>query len=149
MWQNMLQNVQSKLNEPSEILSFAPAWIESVLLLIGAVIVAWLVHAIVLSMLRRMFGSRRPYLRHTIAATKNPARLALLLAALAIALSAAPLGPDARIVLVRCLMLATICLIGWIALTVLHIAANFIRGIFASTPKTISSRANTSHKFGC
>ena len=40
MWQNMLQNVQSKLNEPSEILSFAPAWIVSVLLLIGAVIVS-------------------------------------------------------------------------------------------------------------
>jgi len=79
----------------------------------------------VLASLRRISGDRRPYLSRGIAATKNPTRLALLLAALAIALSAAPLGSDTRLVLVRCLMLATICLIGWIALIVLHIAADF------------------------
>ena len=125
MWQNIFQDVQSKLNEPSAIFSFAPVWIVSALLLVGAFAVAWLIHAIVLATLRRIFGDRRPYLSQVIAATKNPTRLALLLAALAIALPAAPLGSDTRLVLVRCLMLATICSIGWIALIVLHIAADF------------------------
>jgi small-conductance mechanosensitive channel len=125
MWQAVFQDVQSKLNEPSAALSFAPSWMASGLLLIGALAVAWVVHAIVLGSLRRIFAERRPYLSRAIAATKNPTRLALLLAALAIALSAAPLGADTRLVIVRCLMLATICLIGWIALIVLHIVADF------------------------
>jgi small-conductance mechanosensitive channel len=125
MWQDIFQDVQSKLDDPSAVLSFAPSWIVSGLLLIVALAAAWIVHAIVLASLRRIFGDRRPYLSRGIAATKNPTRLALLLAALAIALSAAPLGNDTRLVLVRCLMLATICLIGWIALIVLHIAADF------------------------
>jgi small-conductance mechanosensitive channel len=125
MWQAVFQDVQSKLNEPSAALSFAPSWMVSGLLLIGALAVAWVVHAIVLGSLRRIFAERRPYLSRAIAATKNPTRLALLLAALAIALSAAPLGADTRLVIVRCLMLATICLIGWIALIILHIAADF------------------------
>jgi small-conductance mechanosensitive channel len=125
MWQAVFQDVQSKLNEPSAALSFAPSWMASGLLLIGALAVAWVVHAIVLGSLRRIFAERRPYLSRAVAATKNPTRLALLLAALAIALSAAPLGADTRLVIVRCLMLATICLIGWIALIVLHIVADF------------------------
>jgi small-conductance mechanosensitive channel len=125
MWQSVFQDVQSKLNEPSGALSFAPSWMVSGLLLVGALAIAWGVHAIVLGSLRRIFAERRPYLSRAIAATKNPTRLALVLAALAIALSAAPLGADTRLVIVRCLMLATICLIGWIALIVLHIAADF------------------------
>jgi uncharacterized membrane protein len=150
MWQNIFKDVQSKLNEPSAIISFAPAWMVSGLLLVGALAVAWIIHAIVLASLRRIFGERRPYLSRAIAATKNPTRLALLLAALAIALSAAPLGADTRLILVRCLMLATICLIGWIALIVLHIAADFyLAGTFASMPKTICWRASTSLKCAC
>ena len=94
MWQAVFQDVQSKLNEPSAALSFAPSWMASGLLLINALAVAWVVHAIVLGSLRRIFAERRPYLSRAIATTKNPTRLALLLAALAIALSAAPLIPD-------------------------------------------------------
>jgi small-conductance mechanosensitive channel len=125
MWQSLFHDVQSKFDEPIAALSFAPSWIVSGLLLVGALAVAFIVHAIVLGSLRRIFADRRPYLSRAIAATKNPTRLALLLAALAIALSAAPLGTDIRVVVVRCLMLATICLIGWIALIVLHIGADF------------------------
>ena len=58
MWQNIFQDVQSKLNEPSAIFSFAPVWIVSALLLVGAFAVAWLIHAIVLATLRRIFGDR-------------------------------------------------------------------------------------------
>ncbi|MFY9841334.1 MAG: mechanosensitive ion channel family protein [Xanthobacteraceae bacterium] len=125
MAQSIFQDAQSKLNDPSAVLSFAPSWMVSGLLLVVALAVAFIVHAIVLGSLRRIFADRRPYLSRAIAATKNPTRLALLLAALAIALSAAPLGTDIRLVVVRCLILATICLIGWIALIVLHIAADF------------------------
>jgi hypothetical protein len=83
MWQSVFQDVQSKLDESSAVLSFAPSWMVSGLLLVGALAVAFIVHAIVLASLRRIFGDRRPYLSRAIAATKNPTRLVLLLAALA------------------------------------------------------------------
>jgi small-conductance mechanosensitive channel len=124
MWQDLAQNLQSKLSDLRSALSFAPAGAVSFVLLVSVVIVAWIIHAAVLAVLRRLLHGRRPYLRTVLDATKNPTRLALLILALAIALPTAPLDPDTMTVLARVLGLATICLIGWIALTVLQIAAN-------------------------
>jgi small-conductance mechanosensitive channel len=72
----------------------------------------------------RLLRDRRPYLQTILNATKNPTRLALLVLVLAIVLPSAPFGPDTETVLARLLVLATICLVGWVALTVLQIAAN-------------------------
>ena len=124
MWQDFSQNLRSQLSDLTGALSFAPAWAVSFVLLVSAVIVAWLLHEAVLAAMRRLLHGRRPYLRMVIEATKKPTRLALLILALAIALPAAPLGAETMTVLARILGLATICLLGWIALTVLQIAAN-------------------------
>jgi small-conductance mechanosensitive channel len=124
MWQDISQNLQAKLDELRGALSFAPAWAVSFIILITAFIVAWLIHAVALVILRRLLRGRRPYLRTILEATKNPTRLALLLLALAIALPTTPLGYDTEIVLARFLVLASICLFGWIAMTVLNIGAN-------------------------
>jgi hypothetical protein len=72
----------------------------------------------------RLLRGRRPYLRSILEATKNPTRLGLLLLAFAIALPTAPLGAETTSVLAKCLGLATICLLGWIALTAVNIATN-------------------------
>jgi small-conductance mechanosensitive channel len=124
MWQDLSQNLRAKLSELGSALSFAPAWAVSFVLLVSAFIIAWLIHAAVLAAMRRLLHGRRPYLQTILDATKNPTRLGLLLLALAITLPTAPLGPDTEGALGRSLALATICLLGWIALTVLHIAAN-------------------------
>jgi small-conductance mechanosensitive channel len=47
-----------------------------------------------------------------------------VLIALAVALPTAPLAGDTKTVIVRFLVLGTICLLGWIALTAAHIGAN-------------------------
>jgi small-conductance mechanosensitive channel len=124
MWQDLSQNFHTRLNDLASALNFAPAWAVSFVILVSAVVVAWLLHAAVLAALRRLLHGRRPYLRTILDATKNPTRLALLVLAFAVALPAAPLDLDARNLLARLLALATICVFGWIALTVLHIAAN-------------------------
>jgi small-conductance mechanosensitive channel len=111
-------------------MSYAPAWAVSFSLLVIAFVVAWLIHAAILAVVRRLLHGRRPYLQTILEATKNPTRFALLLLALAIALPTAPLGPDTEGALGRLLALATICLFGWIALTVLHIAANLYQRNF-------------------
>jgi len=124
MRQGLIQRVQSVLSALGSALAFAPPWAVSVVLLVGATAAAWLLHAAILAVLRRLFRGRRPYLRSVLDETRNPTRLGLLLIALAIALPTAPLGPDTKSVIARLLVLGTICLLGWIALTALHIGAN-------------------------
>jgi small-conductance mechanosensitive channel len=125
MWQDLSQFLRSQLSALRSALSFAPPWAVSFIILITAVVVAWLLHAAILFLIRRLFRDRRPYLRSVLQATKNPTRLALLLAAIAIALPTASLEPETKSVLVRLLVFSSICLIGWIALTATNIAANF------------------------
>jgi small-conductance mechanosensitive channel len=121
--QNITEDIQSQLSALKNALSFAPPWAVSAILLVFAVVVAWLLYAAILAAARRLLRGKRPYLLSILNATENPIRLGLLLLAFGIALPTTPLGPDTRIVLVRCLALATICLIGWIATTALDIAA--------------------------
>jgi len=141
MWQNILQSFQQGLNDLSRTFTFAPAWAIWAALLVGVFALALLVHASALAFLDRLLRQRRPYLDRVLAATKNPVRLALLLIALAIALPTAPLGSDGRLVFVRCLILATICLIGWTALKVLHIGANlYLRNFRLDDPDNLLAR---------
>lgn len=123
MWPDFIQNLQSELRAFRNALSFAPPWAVSFVLLVSAVAVAWLAYAATLAVARRVLRGRRPYLLSMLNATKNPARLGLLLLALAIALPTTPLEPETRAVLARCLLLATIFLLGWVATAALEIAA--------------------------
>jgi small-conductance mechanosensitive channel len=123
MWPDLAQNLQSELRAFRDALSFAPPWAVSFVLLVTAVAVAWLLYAAILVVLRRILRGRRPYLLSMLNATKNPARIGLLLFALAITLPTTPLGPETRAVLAQCLLLATIFLLGWIATAALEIAA--------------------------
>lgn len=124
MWQELSECIQTKLIESGNALSFVPPWAVSLIILAGALAAAWLIHAAILGSLNRLFHGRRPYLQTILRATKNPTRLALLLVALAIALPTAPLGPDTKTLLVRVLALATICMFGWMTLTIVHISAD-------------------------
>jgi len=123
MWQNPVQRIKSFFDTVGNALSFVPAWAVSLVILAVALVGAWLLHAVLLAVLRRLLRMR-PYMRSVIEQTKNPALLALLLVAIAIALQAAPLGPSTRTFIVRLLGLATICLLGWIALTATQVVAN-------------------------
>jgi len=124
MWRDLVQRVRPILSALGNALSFAPPWAVSVAVLVAATAAAWLLHAAILAILRRFLRGRRPYLRSVLDQTRNPTRLALLIIALAIALPTAPLGADTKTAIVRFLVLGTICLLGWMALTAVHIGAN-------------------------
>ncbi len=128
MWQQLSQDIQSKFHNADGALSLAPPWLVpsavSLIVLLIAVVAAWLIYAALLATVRRLLRGR-PYRHRIIDATKKPARLALLLIALAVAVPAAPLEPTTKDVLIRFLALATICMFGWAALTVLGIATDF------------------------
>ena len=121
MWQTAVQRIQSEFGGT---LPSAADWALSAALLVSAAIAALLLHATVLALLRRMLRERRPFLRTVLGATREPTRLALLLIALAAALPTTPLAGNTKEVLARLLGLATICLLGWIAVTTLRIVAD-------------------------
>ena len=73
MWQDLTQTLQSELRALRDALSFAPPWVVSFVLLVSAVVVAWLSYAAILAVARRILRGRRPYLLSMLNATKNPA----------------------------------------------------------------------------
>ena len=123
MRQDITQQLQSVFSTFADALGFAPAWVVSLLILAGALVVAWLLHAVILALLERLLRERS-YWYSILKATKDPTRLAFLLVAFAVALPTSPLDPGTKAIFARLLGLATICLLGWMAITALHIAAN-------------------------
>jgi small-conductance mechanosensitive channel len=121
MWQATIQHLQSLF---AGRLASAEDWLISAALLVAAAVAALLLHAAILTIVRRALGERRPFLRTVLGNTKSPIRFGLLLIALAITLPTTPLAGDTKALIARLLGLATICLLGWIAVTVLHIAAD-------------------------
>ncbi len=121
MLQNAIERVQNRFGIA---LNSATDWALAAAILVGAAIVALMLHAALLWLARRVMGERESFPRTVLTATRGPTRLGLLLVALAIALPLTPLPGETARVLSRVLTLATICLLGWVALTALHIGAD-------------------------
>jgi small-conductance mechanosensitive channel len=121
MLQNAIHDLGDKLGVT---LASATDWAVSAAILLGAAIVALLLHAGALALARRLIGERQTFWRTVLGATKGPTRLALVLVALAVTLPMAPLAGNTASTLARLLGLTTICLLGWTALTALHIGAD-------------------------
>jgi small-conductance mechanosensitive channel len=121
MLKNAVERVQNRFGIA---LSSATDWALAAAILVSAAIVALLLHAALLWLARRFMGERQTFLRTVLAATMGPTRLGLLLIALAIALPTTPLAGETADILARLLGLVTICLLGWVALTALHIGAD-------------------------
>jgi small-conductance mechanosensitive channel len=121
----MLRNTVERMQNRFGIaLTSATDWAVAAAILVGATIIALVLHAAVLWLAQRVLGERQSFLRTVLTATKGPTRLGLLLIALAIALPLTALPAETAKVLSRVLTLATICLLGWVALTALHIGAD-------------------------
>ena len=76
MLQNAVERVQNRFGLA---LSSATDWALAAAILVGAAIVALLLHAALLWLARRFMGERQTFLRTVLAATKGPTRLGLLL----------------------------------------------------------------------
>jgi small-conductance mechanosensitive channel len=124
MWPNFVYEARSVLSSTAGAISFAPSWAVALVVLIVAMGAAWGVHSAILSLLRRVFRAKRPYLHNVLDQTRVPTLFGALLVAAAIALPAAPFGPDTKALLARLLGLAVIGLVGWIAVMALRIAAD-------------------------
>jgi small-conductance mechanosensitive channel len=122
--ESMLESIRGPLQQLAATMSFAPRQVTGPLMLAVAALVALALHWFGVRLLRRLLTERYPYWSAILNATKGPTRLALLVLALAIALPGASFDPDLSDVLARTLSIATIVLIGWIAVTAVHIAGD-------------------------
>jgi small-conductance mechanosensitive channel len=123
MGQDLVQRMAPGFSAFGNALSLAPSWAIALAILAAAVAGAVLVHTAVHAVLRRL-SRGRPYLLPILEQTRHPTRLALILIAIAIVLPAIPLAGASKTLIVRFLILGTICLLGWIAITAAHIAAD-------------------------
>jgi len=98
-------------------LSLAESEAAGVVILAAAALMALAAHAVAVRLLRPLLGERHPYWSALLRATNGPSRLALLVAALAVALQLTNFDPAISDALTKILTVLTIALIGWIAIT--------------------------------
>lgn len=102
-------------------LPWMPPWAISAGLLALAVVVARAAHRILFRTATRIVAGKDLFWRSLVSRTHGPTRLAAMIVAISAAAAVAPLT-DAQVAIVRqILLLAFIALLGWVALTALHI----------------------------
>jgi small-conductance mechanosensitive channel len=116
--------MQSLLTAVRDFLHWAPSDLVGVIVLGLAALIALLVHLVLSRLVRRILGERHPYLASILAGTAAPTRVAFLVLALFIALPIAPFDDNTRGAIATALLVAAILLLGWIAITATHIAAD-------------------------
>ena len=106
-----------RLHLSAAAMSLAESEAAGVVILVAAALIALAAHAIAVRLLRPLLGERHPYWSALLRATNGPSRLALLVAALAVALQLTNFDPAISDALTKILTVLTIALIGWIAIT--------------------------------
>lgn len=120
----MPTSLSERFPELAAALAYAPNGVVSGLLLLAAALIALALHAIVVWLVRPLLNERHPYWSALLRATNGPTRLALLVAAVAIVLPMTSFDPEISAALAKILTVATIVLIGWIAITAERLAGD-------------------------
>ncbi|MGE0006371.1 MAG: mechanosensitive ion channel family protein [Parvibaculaceae bacterium] len=117
----MLNSIDTRLQQVEATLSWIPSWAISAALLVLALVVAHAVHWALFRVATRIVATKDLFWRSLVSRTRGPTRLAAMIVAVSVAGEIAPL-PETQLAVVRhVLILASIVLIAWVALTALHI----------------------------
>jgi small-conductance mechanosensitive channel len=105
--------------------SWVPDLAVAALVLVLATGLALLTHHFAMRAANRLIRPEHAFLKSLIEATRTLTRFALAIIAVAVALPAAPLGIEARDIVVHILFVAFIVLLGWSATVAITLATNF------------------------
>jgi small-conductance mechanosensitive channel len=119
----MFETIRDALVYVRQALDWASNGVVTAVILTLTAGAAWLLHGLLARLARRIIPSRHRYAQSVLARIGGATRLALVVLAMFIAVPAAPLDPEARGIVIRLLVLATIGLIGWSAITAANTAA--------------------------
>jgi len=120
----MFEDIRTALTELRDYVVWAPDWLVSAAMLAFGALLALVVHSVVIRLMLRLLRERHPHLRVFLSGTKTITRLALVILAFFIVLPAAPLELGAESIIAKVLLVATIALLGWAAITVVDMTAN-------------------------
>jgi len=105
-------------------LDWLPNWVVSAIIIVLALAFAYSLHRSARRLVRHLLATRYPYAFSVFSQMRGVTQLGVIIFALIVAISVAPLGEDAQAWFGRLLLVAIVCLIGWAAITALHIAAD-------------------------
>ena len=116
-----MEDVAAVVEQGAERLDWLPDWAVCLLLFVGAIAIPLALHGAVFRRLQKAVEDSSLFWRSLVQRTRGPSRLALLIFTLSVATAAAPL-PEVAVSTVRHgLLIALMTLIGWTAVTALHI----------------------------
>ncbi len=123
------------------LLHWLPDPVVSVLILALAVLVALALHRWVRRLIRQLLATRYPFLFSIFIEMRGVTRLALIILALSVALPVAPIPHDTEVWLARLLLMAIVGVVGWGAVTGLHISSElYLSRIRLDTPDNLLAR---------
>jgi small-conductance mechanosensitive channel len=105
-------------------LDWLPKWVVATIIILLSVVIAYSLHKRARRLVRHLLADRYPYLFSVFTRTRGITQLALIIFAMIIAISIAPVDPQTASWFARLLLIGIIALIGWTAMTALHIAAD-------------------------
>jgi len=119
-----MDSIRSAVTAIASWLDWLPNWVVATVIILLAVAVAYSLHKRARRLVRHLLAERYPYLFSVFTRTRGVTQLALIIFAMIVAISIAPVDPQTASWFARLLLIGIICLIGWTAMTALHIAAD-------------------------
>jgi small-conductance mechanosensitive channel len=119
-----MEAIRSALTTIAFWLNWLPSQIVAILIIALAASIALVLHKWLRSLVRTLLEGRYPYLLSIFTEMRGLTRLAVLIFAMIIAVPVAPIPTETAELLARILLMAVVGLIGWAAVTALHILAN-------------------------
>ncbi|QDL94388.1 mechanosensitive ion channel (plasmid) [Paroceanicella profunda] len=92
---------------------WVPAWVLEVTLVLVALAVAWVLHALVIRLLLNVIEGHNGFVSHSLRRLRSPSRLAVLFLTIVLILPAANLPRDWRMLFQHAALVMLIVLIGW------------------------------------
>lgn len=116
-----MESVTTVVEQGADQLDWLPDWAVTAIIFAVAVALPVAVHGAVFRRLQRAVEAKSLFWRSLVQRTQGPSRLAVLIFTLSVATAAAPIPPVAVSAIRHGLLIATMVLIGWTAVTALHI----------------------------
>lgn len=102
-------------------LTWMPDWVASLILLSLAFVIALIIHRAGFRLVTTLVSDRDLFWRSLVSRTEGPGRLAVVIFGLSVAIKIAPLNDNQATLIQHLLSVCFIILIGWLAITALHI----------------------------
>jgi small-conductance mechanosensitive channel len=119
-----MDSLRSALMTAERWLDWLPDSVVATFIIVLAASVAYSLHKSARRLVRHLLARRYPYVLSVFTQMRGLTQLGLMILAMILAISVAPLDPDVASWFARILLIAIICLIGWAAITALNIAAD-------------------------